>query len=102
MARLSTTQPVLDAVWQQLAGGAGDEMPPQAALDPRQLLPQDRRYYSYLGSLTTPPCTEGVRWLVLQQPLTVSAAQIDAFAQRYPSNARPLQPVGGRVIRQSM
>lgn len=95
-------QPVLDAVWQQLAGGAGDEMPPQAALDPRQLLPQDRRYYSYLGSLTTPPCTEGVRWLVLQQPLTVSAAQIDAFAQRYSPNARPLQPPAGRVIRQSM
>ncbi|HOM14049.1 MAG TPA: carbonic anhydrase family protein [Rubrivivax sp.] len=95
-------QPLLHAVWQQLAPAADDDSAVPAEIDPNQLLPQDRRYYSYMGSLTTPPCTEGVRWLVLRQPLTVSAPQIDAFAQRYPMNARPLQPAAGRVIRQSM
>ena len=94
-------QPLLRTVWAQLST-TDDEAAAMAQIDPRQLLPQDQRYYSYVGSLTTPPCTEGVLWLVLQQPLTVSAQQIDAFAQRYPVNARPLQPAAGRVIRQSM
>ena len=101
LLRRGAAQPLLHAVWQQLSSAAGDEVAPQAVIDPRQLLPQDRRYYSYTGSLTTPPCTEGVLWLVLQQPLTVSAPQIDAFAQRYGTNARPLQAAGARVIRQS-
>ena len=101
LLRRGAAQPLLHTVWQQLSAVAGDEAAPQALIDPRQLLPQDRGYYRYTGSLTTPPCTEGVLWLVLQQPLTVSAPQIDAFAQRYGSNARPLQTAGRREIRQS-
>ena len=101
LLRRGAAQPLLHTVWQQLSSAAGDEAAPQALIDPRQLLPQDLGYYRYTGSLTTPPCTEGVLWLVLQQPLTVSAPQIDAFAQRYGSNARPLQAAAGREIRQS-
>jgi carbonic anhydrase len=65
------------------------------------LLPRDSRYYTFMGSLTTPPCSEGVLWMVMQQPVTISAEQIDVFARLYPMNARPLQPPGGRLIKQS-
>jgi carbonic anhydrase len=54
-----------------------------------------------MGSLTTPPCSEGVLWMVMQQPVTVSAEQIDVFARLYPMNARPLQQASGRLIKQS-
>ena len=64
-------------------------------------LPADRRYFQYMGSLTTPPCSEGVLWLVMQQPVTVSAQQIDIFARLYPMNARPVQQAAGRMIKQS-
>ncbi|SFB23558.1 carbonic anhydrase [Azotobacter beijerinckii] len=65
---------------------------------PAHLLPEDQDYYHYIGSLTTPPCTEGVRWHVLKQPVEVSAEQIAAFKQLYPMNARPLQPLNGRTV----
>jgi carbonic anhydrase len=54
-----------------------------------------------MGSLTTPPCSEGVLWLVMQQPLAVSARQIDIFSRLYPMNARPMQRAAGRLIKQS-
>ena len=63
-------------------------------LDPAALLPQgDRPYYRYLGSLTTPPCTEGVRWLVLAQPISLGAEQIEQYQALYAPNARPLQKI---------
>jgi carbonic anhydrase len=54
-----------------------------------------------MGSLTTPPCTEGVRWVVMRQPVTLSAEQIELFARIYPMNARPVQQMAGRRILQS-
>ena len=62
------------------------------------LLPKDRLYTTYLGSLTTPPCTEGVRWLVLQTPVDLSAAQIEAFGKLFESDARPVQPLNNRDL----
>jgi carbonic anhydrase len=70
-------------------------------LDPAAVLPAKRSYYEFEGSLTTPPCSEGVRWLVLQKHPTVSKAQLTAFQKLFPSNARPLQPLNGRAIRSS-
>jgi carbonic anhydrase len=63
------------------------------------LLPAGRGYLRYEGSLTTPPCTEGVRWVVLAEPVTASRQQIDAFAHalHHPNN-RPPQPLNGRAI----
>jgi len=71
-------------------------------LDLAALLPAQRGYYSFDGSLTTPPCSEGVSWMVLKTPVTVSAAQLASFRQLYAANARPLQPGHGREIRQSI
>ncbi|MEY4431675.1 MAG: hypothetical protein RLZZ533_1611, partial [Cyanobacteriota bacterium] len=65
------------------------------------LLPASLQYYSYAGSLTTPPCTEGVRFYILKQPVPMSAAQLAAFRALFPMNARPLQPLNGRVIKSS-
>lgn len=68
-------------------------------LDPGTLLPASRAYYAFMGSLTTPPCSEGVFWQVLSAPVEVSAAQLAAFRRLYPMNARPVQPGNGREVR---
>lgn len=70
-------------------------------LDLRRLLPADLAHYSYHGSLTTPPCSEVVSWLVLRQPLTMSIAQIEAFRAVFAHNYRPVQPLNGRIVRTS-
>lgn len=70
-------------------------------LDLAALLPHDKAYYRFDGSLTTPPCTESVSWMVLKQPVTLSAAQLQAFRQLYHANARPVQPLNGRVVQES-
>lgn len=62
------------------------------------LLPQDRSYYAFQGSLTTPPCSEGVRWQVLQKTVQISVGQFAAFKGLYPMNARPIQPLHGRRV----
>ena len=61
-------------------------------------LPADQNYYMYDGSLTTPPCTEPVRWYVMKTVIEASPTQIAAFAKLYPNNARPVQPLDGRTI----
>jgi carbonic anhydrase len=70
-------------------------------IDATDLLPMDRGYYTFAGSLTTPPCSEGVTWFVLKNPSTLSTAEIDRFAHLYPASERPLQPLNGRVVRAS-
>jgi carbonic anhydrase len=94
-------QPVVQKVWNNLPLERGEESSARVPLDLTELLPVDRRYYTYMGSLTTPPCSEGVQWIVMRQPVTVSAEQIELFAGIYPMNARPLQAAGGRRILQS-
>jgi carbonic anhydrase len=96
-----SVQPVVQAVWNNLPLEKGEELPAAVAIDPANLLPTDRRYYTYMGSLTTPPCTEGVLWMVMKQPVQLSAQQIDLFARLYPMNARPVQSASGRLIKES-
>lgn len=62
------------------------------------LLPADQSYYAFMGSLTTPPCSEDVRWQVLKTPVTLSAGQIASFRKLYQMNARPVQPLNGRKV----
>jgi carbonic anhydrase len=70
-------------------------------IDAAQLLPGDRSYYQYPGSLTTPPCSEGVNWMVLKTASPASASQVAAFTAVLHKNARPVQPLNGREIRVS-
>jgi len=69
-----------------------------AAIDPNGLLPARRGYDCYVGSLTTPPCSEVVNWLLLREPLFVAQKDIDAFAKLYPMNARPAQKMDRRFV----
>ncbi|MCC6543358.1 MAG: carbonic anhydrase family protein [Nitrospirae bacterium] len=69
-----------------------------ASIDASTLLPESLAYYTYPGSLTTPPCTESVTWLVLKEPIQMSAAQIKAFKKLINVNNRPIQPLNERKI----
>ena len=68
----------------------------ESTLNPAAMLPKRLHYYSFEGSLTTPPCTEGVTFYILKTPTTISRAQVDAFP--FKMNARPVQPLNGRHI----
>ncbi len=70
-------------------------------LDVSSLMPKSLAYYSFEGSLTTPPCSEGVNWMVLKEPISLSAKQIAAFKKLIGSNARPVQPLNGRIVQES-
>jgi len=92
----------LTPLWSALPASA-EEKKAVATFDSASMLPKDRSMYRYAGSLTTPPCTEGVRWQLLQTPTTVSEAQVKAFHEIIKPNARPVQPVRARdVLKESI
>lgn len=70
-------------------------------IDPGQLLPPKRDFYTFSGSLTRPPCTEGVLWVVMKHAVQLSTEQVADFSRIYKNNARPIQPTNGRVVKQS-
>ncbi len=86
--------PIIDSM--PIEAGAAGALGENIALE--NLLPESRGYYTYQGSLTTPPCSEVVRWLLLDTPVTLSAKQIAAYRAIYDGNARPLQPLGERDL----
>ena len=96
-----SAQKVVQNVWNNLPLEQGAELAAPGVLNPNELLPTERSYYTYMGSLTTPPCTESVLWMVMKTPVPISAEQIAVFAHLYPMNARPIQPAGGRLIKES-
>ncbi len=92
--------PFIDKVWTYIPLDVADRVrTPAEWIDLKSLLPQDQRYYQFMGSLTTPPCSEGVLWMVLKQPVTLSREQLKLFTQMFPNNARPVQALNGRVVR---
>lgn len=94
---------LIEKVWTHMPLGPNDSvrMPPDL-VNVYDILPKDQRYYSYFGSLTTPPCTEGVLWLVLKQPVQISPEQLYMYTQLYSNTARPLQPRNSRTIRDAI
>lgn len=91
---------LIDKVWTYMPLDVNDAVrTPVGLIDLSELLPKDQRYYQFMGSLTTPPCTEGVLWMVLKQPVQISPAQLRLFQQIYPNNARPVQPLNNRPVR---
>lgn len=67
-------------------------------IDPKDILPKNLNYYSYFGSLTTPPCDEKVHWYLLKSPIEVSPAQIQKFKDIYSHNSRSINPLNGRIV----
>ncbi len=94
-------QPVLQTVLNNLPLEKGEEIAAASSIDLNQLLPDNRKYFTYMGSLTTPPCTEGVLWIVMKQPVQANPDQLNLFARLYPMNARPIQSASGRTIKES-
>lgn len=98
LAATGTDNPEVSKIWQQIPEEGGENMVEGQTVNALNLLPQNKTYFSYSGSLTTPPCSEGVSWTVLAEPVQVSERQVETFANLYPVNARPVQSVNGRQI----
>lgn len=97
-----SVNPLMALLWNNLPTRKESEVEAAAVqIDASELLPANRAYYTFAGSLTTPPCSEGVTWFVLKTPVTVSGGQLERFGRAYPMNARPVQPLNARVIRAS-
>lgn len=94
-------QPVIQTVWNNLPLEKLETLAPSVVLDPMDLLPVRRDYFTFMGSMTTPPCQEGVLWLVMKEPIQASPAQLALFSRLYPLNSRPIQPGSGRIIKES-
>ncbi|MDP2868865.1 carbonic anhydrase [Methyloversatilis sp.] len=92
---------IFNTLWAYLPLQKNVESTPDVSIDLAKLLPEKREYFTYMGSLTTPPCSEGVTWIVLKQPHLVSAEQIGVFGHLYRNNARPVQAANSRLIKQS-
>ena len=95
----STSNKELKKAWDHMPVHTGEKHALPSSLDPLAMLPHSHDYYRFNGSLTTPPCTENVRWLVMKYFDTVSKEQIEKFihAMHHPNN-RPVQPVNARMI----
>lgn len=88
----------LARIWDKLPSEAGDRAALELPLAELDFLPVLENYYRYTGSLTTPPCTEGVRWYVMEATRPVGAGQVAAFVKVFGENARPPQPLGSRLV----
>lgn len=88
----------LAPVFGQMPGEAGPPAVVPGTVDAAALLPGRRTTWRYPGSLTTPPCSEGVSWLVMTEPVTASRGQVEAFRALFPVNNRPVQPLNGRRL----
>ncbi|HEU5352001.1 MAG TPA: carbonic anhydrase family protein [Terracidiphilus sp.] len=90
--------PTMSTLWASLPATTGASKEVASMVNPLGLLPPDRNYWTYTGSLSTPPCTEGVQWFVMQTPVTISRGQYRAFVALFNINSRPLQDAHGRRI----
>lgn len=95
--KLGKENAALKNVFAQLPAKEGETQALEA-LNPADVLPAEQSYYAFMGSLTTPPCSEEVRWQVLKTPVELSKAQLTAFKKLYKMNARPVQPLNDRSV----
>jgi carbonic anhydrase len=95
------SNPVFKKVVETMPASPGVPVAADPGIDPNALLPKRRSYYRYEGSLTTPPCSETVDWMLLTDPIQVAEAEIAAFAKLYAMNARPVQKANRRFVLRS-
>ena len=93
--------PVFNKIVSTMPEKEGPAVKADPAINPNGLLPGTRNYYRYSGSLTTPPCSETVDWLLLTDPIQVAEADVARFAKLYPMNARPVQKGNRRFVLRS-
>jgi carbonic anhydrase len=93
--------PVFNKIVSTMPQTEGPAVKADAAIDPNGLLPRTRTYYRYSGSLTTPPCSETVDWLLLTDAIEVAQADIASFAKLFAMNARPVQKASRRFVLRS-
>jgi len=98
MKQGKNSNPVIATVWKHMPKKAGEHNTVDATLNAANLLPTNHRFYNYSGSLTTPPCSEGVNWMVMQTPVDVSVGQIVSFRNVFANSVRPVQSVNGRTV----
>ena len=98
----NNANPLIKTLWDNLPKKKEIETVVDAVkINVADLLPTNKAYYTFAGSLTTPPCSEGVTWFVLKTPTSISTDEVARFARSYPMNARPVQPLNGREVRAS-
>ena len=88
----------LNKIWDNMPSSKGENIVSGKTVNVNKLLPTSKKYYRFMGSLTTPPCTEGVNWHMMSKPITASKEQIAAFKAIFPMNARPLQDENNRLV----
>src|SRR5262249_40503358 len=99
LLKAGDANPVIRTLWDNLPNVKESEVVKNdVSINAADLLPKNTAYYTFPGSLTTPPCSEGVTWFVLRDPSPVAAQQVARFGKLYATNARPVQPLHGRTV----
>ncbi|MBD2176102.1 carbonic anhydrase family protein [Pseudanabaena sp. FACHB-1998] len=99
MIQNGRANPLIAEIWGNIPAIKTTKLVSDRQINVSELLPMSRAYYSYDGSLTTPPCSEGVKWNVFAEPITISEEQIQEFQKLYQVDARPIQSSNSRLIK---
>lgn len=99
MYEVGEENPAIETLIKKIPGKTNDKVSLVERVDLSALFPTDHHYYRFSGSLTTPPCSEGLRWFIMKQPVQISQSQLKVIQDALKgSNNRPVQPLNGRVI----
>ncbi len=98
LMKKGASNPLIEKIWKHMPKHEGEHSKAAIKINVADLLPEGKAYYHYSGSLTTPPCSEGVNWMVLENTVEVSAAQVSAFTTIFHKSTRPVQPLNGRTV----
>lgn len=102
LVNMGEKNPNLENIIEFLPRRVGSDLVRGVKAGANMFLPDFRGYYTYMGSFTTPPCKENVKWIILKQPIEMSKGQIDAFSELMRKNNRPLQPLNERKVSASI
>lgn len=101
MIKEGTANPYLEKAWNVIpTEKTTEDVKLTESIDLMSLLPKDKKSFQYIGSLTTPPCSEAVKWVVLEYPIEMSKEQIDKFRNIFPDNHRPIQSLNERKVKE--